>query len=167
MGLYATTTTLDLLMAGVNMTAGSETLSIASTCINRAEARLNSVFARRYDVTSAYFQTTTSIPPLVREWAGMLAEGYMWKSLARGGAGKETMARGESLVKEVFADLKLLASYELDLVNTAGALIADMSDTSYRVLCNTSTYINTINEDDELNWAPDSDKIEDIGDTRE
>lgn len=163
MGLYATVTSLQTLMVGTNFTVTS---ALAVKIVNRAEARVNSVLARRYDLSQAAFQTTTSIPLQVREWSEMIAEGHMWKALARGGAGKESMARGDALIKEALADLKMLAEYELELVATSGSVIADMSNTAFRVMCNTSTYINTFNEDDELAWAVDPDKLEDIADER-
>lgn len=166
MGLYATTTSLDLLMVGVNFSATDQT-TLASALIDRAERRINTMLARRYDLSTAPFQTTTSIPPLVREWAAQMAEGYVWQHLARGGAGKESMERGKAMIKEVMDDLALLTGYKLDLVNTAGSIITDMSNTAYRVMCNTKDYTPTFDEDDELNWAQDEDKLEDIEDSRD
>lgn len=164
MGLFATVTSLQTLMVGTNLTTTS---SLASELITRAERRINSALARRYDLSQSTFQTTTAIPPQVREWATMLAEGYMWKALARGGAGKESMERGDSLVKEVLADLKNLVEYNLELVNTAGSVITDMSDTAYRVMCNTTNYTPTFDEGDELQWQIDSDKLDDIANTKD
>lgn len=163
MGLYATVTSLQTLMVGTNLTTTS---SLAAELITRAERRVNSALARRYDLSTATFQTTTSIPPQVREWATMLAEGYMWKSLARGGAGKDSMARGDSLIKEVLDDLKLVTDYKLELLSTSGSVIVDMSNTSYRVLSNTTGYTPTFDEAEELNWEIDPDKINDIADTK-
>lgn len=162
MGLYSTFTSLQTLMVGMDLTTTSNLGSVASVVIDRAERRINSVLARRYDLSSAYFQTTTSIPPQVREWSTMLAQGYLWKESSRAGAGKEALARGESLCKEVMADLKLLANYELELVNSVGAVIVDMSDTSYRVLCNTTSFTPTFDEGDEQSWVADPDKLEEI-----
>jgi hypothetical protein len=96
----------------------------------------------------------------------MLAEGHMWKQMARGGAGKESMARGESLIKEVMADLKMLTNYELELTDPLGSVIPDMSDTAYRVLCNTTNYTPTFDEGDELQWVIDPDKLTDIEDAK-
>lgn len=167
MPLYASFTSLQTLMVGMNLTTTSNLGSVTTMVIDRAERRINSVLARRYDLSTAYFQTTSSIPPQLREWATMLAQGYLWKESARAGAGKEAMARGEGLLKEVFADLKLLAAYELELVDTAGSLVPDMSETSYRVLCNTTNYVDTFDEGEENSWRVDPDKLEDIADTKD
>ena len=166
MGLYTTTTTLDLVMVGVNFAAADMT-TLASKMIDQAEAEINGVLARRYDLSQDAFQTTTSIPPQVRQWAENLSEGRMWMALSRGGAGKESMERGRGLVKMVREDLKLLAEYKAELLATSGSLIQDMSNTSFRVMCNTSTYTPTIDEGDELNWRVDSDKLDDISNAKD
>lgn len=166
MGLYATITSLQSLCEGMKLTTTGDKSTLPGMLIDRAERRINSVLAKRYDLQSDYFQTTTSIPPMVREWAAMHAAGSLWIEKSRGGAGKESLARGQSLHKEVFADLKLLSENQLELLDSTGAIINDMSDTSSRVLCNTSGYTPTFDEGDELSWAPDPDKLEDIADAK-
>lgn len=165
MGLYATTTALQTMMVGV--TFNTATSALASALIDRAERRVNSVLALRYNLSSAYFQTTTSIPPQVREWSAQLAEGWMWQANSRGGAGKESMARGKELINQVLADLKAIQEYKMELTDTAGSLILDATDTSYRVLCNTSDYTPTFDEGDELSWQVDKDKLDDISNTKD
>ena len=97
----------------------------------------------------------------------MLAAGYCWQDKARAGAGKEAMARGKALIDSVMADLKELREFKLDLVDTNGSLIADMSDTSYRVLSNTKDYTPTFNVDDPLDWRQDTDRLTDIANERD
>lgn len=166
MGTFATTTALATMMPGISFSA-STTAATADKCVSRAEARVKSVLARRYDLASAYFSTSTSIPPQVREWTEQMGEGFLWQALSRGGAGQEAMKRGKGLIDGVMDDLKLLAEFELDLCDTAGSVILDMSDTSSRVLCNTRDYTPTFDEGDELGWVADPDKLEDIADAKD
>lgn len=88
----------------------------------------------------------------------------MWKAISRGS--KESLTRGNDLIKDVLENLKLIADYKLDLLDANASPITDMSNTAFRVLCNTTTYVNTFNEDSELSWAIDSDKLDDISDER-
>jgi hypothetical protein len=151
-------------MTGANFSALT---TQASGCVTRAESRIDSVLARRYDLTQNYFQTYTSCPPVIREWTIQLASGFLWQELARAGAGKEAMARGKGLIDGVYADLKDLRDHNLELVDTTGALIVDASTGVGRVMCNTTNYTPTFAEDDELNWTVDSDKLEDISSARD
>ena len=166
MGLYATTTTLSLVMVGVNFTATNMT-TLGSEAIDQAEAEINKYLSKRYDLTTASFQTTTSIPPIVRTWAKRLGEANMWEFLSRGGAGKESLARADRLRKDVIKNLIDVSEYRFDLVNSTGSLIVDMSNTAYQVRCNTKSYTPTFDEDDELSWSIDSDKLNDISDSRD
>lgn len=161
---YATITSLSLHMTGANFTALA---TQAAGCISRAESRINSALARRYDLQQNYFQTYTSCPPMVREWTIQLGSGYLWQELARGGAGKEAMARGKGLIDGVLTDLGELIKGNLELVDTTGSLIESASTGSGRVLCNTDTYVPTFNEDDELSWTVDDEKLTDIAAERD
>ena len=163
MGLYATTTALATRMLGV--TFDTATTALASAMIDDAEAEVNKYLSKRYDLSSATFQTATSIPPLVRQLTQRLAEGYTWKGNSRGG--KESLARGNDLIKEVKDNLTLIKDFKCDLLNTAGSLIAESSSSPFRVQCNTTNYTPTFNEDDELTQAIDSDKLDDIATTRD
>lgn len=157
--MYTTVTSLEIIMTGVDF---SSYTNLGSAVIARAEARINGALARRYDLSSAYFQTTTSVPPAVREWATQLAAGYAWKEVSRGGAGKECLKRGESMIKDVMEDLGLLGKGELPLTDTSGALISELSLGAGAILCSTSQYYNTFDEGDELSWRVDPDKLSNI-----
>lgn len=163
MGLYTTTTTLQLRMLAVQF--DSNTTSLVGEMITDAEAEINKFLSRRYDLSGATFQTTSSIPPIVRMLANRLSEGYSWLGLSRGS--KESIARGKMLIDGVMENLRNISEYKVDLLDTSGSLIQDMSNTSYRVLSNTDEYSNTFNEDSPLNWAVDSDKLDDIADERD
>lgn len=162
--MYTTQGALEILMTGVDF---SSYTNLGTAVIARAEARINGALARRYDLRQAYFQTTTATPPQVREWATQLACGYAWKEISRGGAGKECLERGKSIIKDVMDDLKLLGEGELPITDTTGALISEMSLGSGSVLCNTSGYFTTFDEASELSWRPDPTKISDIYDEKD
>lgn len=164
MPTYATAGALSTAMPGVSFTGLTAS---ADACIERAEARIDSVLVRRYDLSQSYFQTSTATPPVVQSWAIMMGAGYLWQEVSRGGAGKEAMKRGADLIKGVMDDLKLLSDHELDLVNSSGALIPDMSNGSTRVLCNNTNYPPTFNQGEETSWKVSSEKLEDIADEQD
>lgn len=160
MGTYATTSSLNTLMIGT--TFDSLTTSLAAKCITHAENEINKYISKRYDITS--FQTVTSVPPLITSLCENLSTGYMYQKMGRGG--KEAMERGEMFIKPALENLKDIRDYKMDLVNTAGSVITDFSNTAYRVLSNTDSYAPTFNEDDSLNWVVDPDKLDDIDSER-
>jgi len=149
-------------MIGVNF--DTATTSLATEMITDAEAEVNKYLSKRYDISGPTFQTTTSIPPLVRTLSTRLAEGYTWMSVSRGS--KESLTRGKELQKSVLDNLLQISEYKMDLLDTAGSVIADMPNASVRVVSNTETYSNTFNEDDSLLWQVDEDKLEDISSER-
>lgn len=134
------------------------TSALATKCITHSENEINNWISKRYDLTQ--FNTSTSIPPHITSLSETLSEGYMYQRMSRGA--KEWMSRGKELIDQATENLKLISNYKLDLVNTAGSVIVDMSNTAYRVLSNTDGYSTTFDEDSELNWATDQTKLDDI-----
>lgn len=149
----------------VNITFDTATSALASEMINDAEAEVNKYLSRRYDIGTAQFQTTTSIPPIVKSLSTTLAEGFMWGRMSRGS--KESLTRGKELIKMVTDNLALIANFGADLLDSNGAVIPDSSSGINRVLFNTEQYANTFNEDDSLSWRVDSDKLSDIANERD
>lgn len=162
MGFYATTTGLAINMIGTTFDAA--TLALASKSITRAENEVNKYLSKRYDLTASPFNTTTTIPPLVGSLTEDLAEGYMHIRMSRGG--KDAMKRGTDMLKLALDNLDLISQYKLDLVNSSGSVVVDMSQTAYRVLCSTSGYTTTFDEDSDLDWVVDPDKLDDIDSER-
>lgn len=162
MGTYCTTTSLQVTMIGT--TFDTATTSLADKLITHAENEINKYLSKRYDIGSLS-DTSTSVPPIVTSMCETLAEGYMYQRMSRGG--KDGMARGKMLIDQVLANLKQIAEYKLDVVDSDGDVITDMSGTAYRVLSNTTGYANTFNEDDPLDWKVDQDKLDDIDDERD
>jgi len=164
LGTYATTTSLQTLMLGTDF-SNTATTSLATKCIDQAEAEIDKYLARRYDLTSNYFQTSTSTPPIVTSWCEQLAMGYMYRGLSRGS--KEGLARSKDLITGVLSNLKEVAEWKLNIADSTGSVLPEGASSAYRVLANTSDYSNTFNEDDELNWAVDTDKLDDIDTERQ
>lgn len=165
MGTYATTTSLQTLLVGY--TFDTATTSIATKCITDAESEVRKYLSRRYDLTDSNLAltTTSSIPPMVTSLTEQWAEGLMYNRLSRGG--KESLERGKELIKMVMANLERIAEGKADLVAASGSVIDDKTKSHKRVLSSTSTYTPTFGEDDPINWVVDSDKLDDISDSRE
>ena len=157
MGLYATTTSLQIIMIGTEF--DSMTTNLCSKMITHAENEINKYLSKRYDISS-FNSTSTAVPPLVTSLCETLTEGYMYHRNSRGG--KEWRDRGEELIKQAIENLKMIADYKLDLIDSSGDVITDSSNGTFQILSTTSEYSNTFNEDDELRWAVDPNKIDDI-----
>lgn len=156
MGLYCTTTSLQILMVGTKF--DTATTALANKLIDHAENEVDKYLSKRYDITS--FSTSTAIPPLVTSLAETLSEGYMYQRMSRGS--KDSMKRGRELIDQAIENLKLIAEYKEDLVDSNGNVIADMTQTGYRIQSSTADYNDTFNEGNPLNWEVDPNKIDDI-----
>ena len=139
--------------------------AVASECITQAEAEVNKYLSPRYDLSSSPFTTSTSIPPMVKTWTSWLAQSFLYEALARGG--KDAFNRADRYFKRATDNLKLVAEFKMHVLDSSGAAVAEGSNSNYRILSNTDDYTNTFNEDDELSWAVDSDKLSDIADERD
>jgi len=132
------------------------TTALCSKMITHAENEVNKYLSKRYDISSF----TSSVPPLVTSLTETLTEGYTYQRMSRGN--KEWRDRGLELVNMALENLKLISEYKLDLVDSSGNVLTDMSNTAFRCLSSTDSYANTFNEDSELNWKIDSTKLDDI-----
>lgn len=160
MSNYCTITSLQTLMIGTEF--DSSTSALFEKVSVHADNEINKYLSKRYDTSSF---VTPSIPPIVVSWSENLTAGYMYRHMARGG--KEALAHAKSFIDPVLENLKAVAEYKFDIVNTAGSTVVDMSQTAYRVLSNTDGYSPTFNEDNELKWRDDQDKLDDIADERD
>lgn len=159
MGNYATTTTLDTLAVGT--TFDTATTAVASTCIDWAENRINNALSKLYDVSDLI----ATPPPQVISMSERMGLGFFYQQMSRGS--KESLTRGKALIDMVEAELKSILEGNTDLVNTSGSLVPESNTNQLGVLDNTSTYTNTFAEDDPLNWAVDTDKLDDIKSNRD
>jgi len=155
-GTYCTTTSLQTAMIGTEF--DTATTSLATECIQWAEDEIDKFLSQRYDLSSSYFQTSTSTPPVIQTICKWLSQGYMYEQMARGQESK----RGEKLIERAINNLKMIAEFKLNVFDSTGSVVPDSVSSTYRIQCNTSNYANTFNEDDELNWRVDDSKLDDI-----
>lgn len=157
MGIYCTSTSLQTLMIATSF--DTVTTSLCTKLITHSENEINKYLSKRYDIGS-FNNTSTSVPPIVTSICETLTEGYMHQRMSRGG--KESMQRGKELIKQALDNLELISNYKLDLVDSSGDRINDISTGAFLIKSTTENYSNTFNEDDQLDWVIDSDKLLDI-----
>lgn len=162
MGLYATTTSLEILMIGTVF--DTATTSLGNKLITHAENEVNKYLSKRYDISS-FNDTSTSVPPIVTSISETLATGYMYKYMSRGG--KDALERAKFFIDQAMDNLKLIAEYKLDLVDSNGEVIPDGEGSSYSIKSTTSDYSNTFNEDSQLDWEVDPLKLDNIKSERD
>jgi hypothetical protein len=148
---------MQILMIGTNF--DSITTSLCTKLITHAENEVNKYLSKRYDIGS-FNDTSTSVPPIVTTICETLVEGYMYQRMSRGG--KESLARGKVFIDQALENLDLIANYKLDLVDSSGDRINDLSTGAYIIKSSTESYSNTFNEDSQLDWEVDANKLLDI-----
>lgn len=161
MGLYATTTAIETLWGGA---AFDNLTTTADKMITQAESEINKRLSARYDVSSATFNTTTSIPPMVSTICEWLSLGYLYENTARGS--KESYARADRYIKKAEKNLDDILAFKANLVDASGDLVADNS-TDLQILSGSEDYPTTFNEDDPLDWGVSTDKLNDINSERD
>lgn len=142
----------------IGTTFDTATTSLMGKMITHSENEVNKYISKRYDVGNF---TTTSIPPLITSITETLAEGYYFLRNSRGG-GKDSVAYGNLLIKEAKENLLMLSNRTLDLLDTNDDPVAEFADASYKIKSSTTNYATTFDEDDELAWSIDEDKLDDI-----
>lgn len=155
---------LQTIMIDTSLSATTVTSDLAEACIADAEGEIKTALAPRYDVSTAYFNTTTSVPPALTKICRWISAGHAYTHFSRGG--KDAIKRAEFYMKMGQDALTALAQRETDLVDSSGALITERED-SYAVLSSTTDRSTTFNEDDPKFWAVDEDKLDDIEDERD
>ncbi len=161
MGIYCTTTALEILLPGIKF--DTKTSQLAVKCIDRGEREINKYICARYDVAS--FQTAGAVPPLVSDLCEQLGEGYIYQRQSRGG--KESIKRGQEIVKAATKELMDIRDYKVDLVDSIGGKVNDKPAPKFQILSTTGDYTDTFAEDAPINWAIDSCKLDDIADDRD
>jgi hypothetical protein len=90
-----------------------------------------------------------------------MAMGYYFVNSSRGS--KESIGRGNALLKEGKDEILAMLKYETDLIDNSFAVVADRNNAIYN---STANYRPTFEEDNPLKWSVDPDKLQDIGDSR-
>jgi hypothetical protein len=158
LGTYATTTSLQAITF---LTFDSATTAMATECITDAEAEVNKLLAKRYDVGA--WSTSAATPPTIQSLAKRYAEGLFWQRNSRGNPAD--VKRGQDILDGVMANLCAIAEGKASIVDAAGDIVA--TRTGRGVLSSTDSYTPTFGEDSDLNWRPDSDKVTDTEDARD
>ena len=162
MSTFATTTSLDVLMVGT--TFDTATTVLCSALIIDAENEIRKRLSKRYDVSSAAFQTSTSVPPIVTTLCEWLTIGYMYENLSRGG--KDAYARADRFLDKAHKNMDDILDYKANIADSTGAAISESTE-SLPMFSNTKDYADTFAEDSPLDWAVDGDKLDDIKDGRD
>jgi hypothetical protein len=160
----ATYTSIQYRLINTDFT-NTNTAALFTEAALAADDDIRGHLAKRYDVSSSYFQTSTSAPPLLRKVGQDLTIGYIIEGLSRGS--KEDQARSDRYLKRGFSLLEKIANFEMEIFDTAGSLIPGSTTNYAGVKENSSGYHNTFNEDAPTSWAIDQNKLDDIEDERD
>ena len=156
---YALSTTVLQLVPGI-VSTDSATMDALNAHIRRADDVINGKLARRYSIPF----TTTTVPPLVRTIAEDLTSGFLFRSLfTRDSQNKNTWT--EDLMKKAYEVLDQIAAYEVDLVDTAGSLLAER-DVANRIDSSSENYYSIFDVDTDTSWDIDPDRLQDISDRK-
>lgn len=161
MGTYCTTSSLETLWGGASF---SGLTSTAEKMITQAENEIDKMLSKRYDMGSAIFQTSTSVPPMITTLCEWLSLGYLYENTSRGSV--DAYARADRYIKKAHENIQGILDNKYDIVDADGDPISD-NGTQFTILSNQTDYHQTFNEDDPLNWNVDSDKLDDIADGRD
>jgi hypothetical protein len=159
-----TSTSLQLVMVGVNFSAASMA-TLTAKAISQAEAEVDKYLSKRYDLTAAPFVPAGAlIPPIVVQTSERLAEAYMWQWMSRGS--KDSLKRAQAIIDDVKPNLESIRDYEMDVIDSTGAVVADKSKTAFRVQCSTTDYTPTFDEGPVTQFEVDPTKLDDIANSK-
>ena len=164
MGKYLDTAT-SMSTSLIGTTFDTVTTNLLVELDSDAEAEIDKYLSRRYDISADAFQTSTSAPPILKTFTRQLVKGYFYRDNSRGG--KESLTRANEYLDDVRNCLTMIADFKMDLLNTAGSVIVDKSDSGWRVQSSTNTYTDTFAEDTATEWLVDPDKLTAISDSRD
>lgn len=136
----------------------TETASLITEKIDRAESVINGYLGRRYTVPFA------ATPPMVETICINLTAHYTLKAKFTRDS-HNTSEWVEKLKEDAINDLELIRDRKIDLVNTSGTVISDKNATS-RVKSNTEDYWPTPDLDTVTSWSISSSRLDDIKDGR-
>ncbi len=158
MGTFATTTSLQTLLP--NVVFDTATTALCSTCITWAEGYVRTKLSRRYNMSTSPFDSYANVPTSLTSITEQMAMGFYFKNSSRGS--KESISRGDALIKEARAQIDDIADFKTDLLSNTYTVITGLA----QVYASTSAYHTTFNEDDPINWNVDQNKLNDIADER-
>ena len=160
MAKFCTITSLEARLIGT--TLDTITTAAITACCTRAENEVGKYISTRYSFNS--WTTTASTPPIIVSLADDLAIGYFYRDNARGG--KDAFVRSNEYLEDARSNLEKILNGKINLLDSSGNLVSELSTGSYSILSNTKDYQSTFDEDSPIAWKVDPEKLEDISDTR-
>jgi hypothetical protein len=153
-----TATSILPIMPGLPQTSSSNgysnTVSIISKHITRAENFVNGKVARRYDISGF---TSTSHPPLLKTLTEDITTYYTFRSLYS--ADNQNVNEWTDKFLEARDTLDQIMSGDLDLVDEGGDLIEERSSsTTDYLVSNTEDFSPTFDEGNVLDWRVSNSK---------
>lgn len=165
--MYATSTSILVILPGMPQTSTvsgyTSTVAIIDSHISRADSYINAKISNRYDVSG--FDTVGSVPPLLKMLSEDIASYYTYRS--QFSADNQNVNEWTEKFKDAIEVLNQIRDGDMDLVNTTGSLITELTDTENdMVTSSTEDYQSYFDEDSPLDWKVDDDKLESINDAR-
>lgn len=157
---YADTATVLKIVPGITTINDSAASDALNEHVRRADAIINGKLARRYAVPF----TSTAVPPLVREIAEDISAAMLFRSLfSRDSQNKNNNL--EEQKDEAFKLLDELSQYDIDLVNTAGTLLAE-KNVGTLVDSSTENFFPVFDVGSVTSQIIDPDRLKDIADKK-
>jgi hypothetical protein len=139
----------------------SNTTALITKHITRADTIINGKIAARYAIGSIQ----TNVPPLLRTLSEDIASYFSFRSWFS--QDNQNVNEWTDKFNEATQMLDMIRKGEMDLFDTAGSLITEVTtDDMQMVDGNNIDYQSFFDEDNELSWKVDEDKLDAIGDER-
>ena len=132
--------------------------------ITRADNIINGKISKRYDI-SQFNDTLTSAPPMLATISQDISSYYTLRGAFS--SDNQNVLEWTDKFQDALAILDEIRDGKIDLVNTSGSVIEERSSTTTDYIeSNTESYQAFFDEDSELNWKVDVDKLNSIRDKR-
>ena len=153
---YSTATTIIVLLPGLPNSAGAAGYTAITTLIDahitRADNVINSKIARRYDIADFI----VNVPPLLRTISEDISSYYTYRSEYSGDTQNEN--EWTDKYNEAAKILDEIRDSKIDLVNTAGAIIPDRTESAFdMVTSDNQDYQPFFDIDEPTDWKFDAD----------
>jgi len=162
---YSSLTAILTIVPGLPQTTSSNQYSTTSAIvgkhITRSDALINGMLAKRYPVP------ISPTPPLLSKLSEDIAAYYTYRS-SYTQDNHNKLEYFEELKEDAFSELKLIREGDVDLIDTAGGLIAERTaDLENSIVDSTDAdFAPYFDIDDPLDWKFDPDAISGVKDRR-
>lgn len=163
---YSTNTSLLTLMPQLPQTSTtggySATVAIIDRQIVRADNMINSKISARYDVSNF----ATSVPPILQNLSEDIATYFTMRTLY--GADNQNVNEWTEKYQDSIEILNDIRKGDCDLIDSSGNIISEREASAVDLVkSSTMDYTPFFDEDSDLNWKVDRDKIDAIGNSRD